>query len=168
MTGAEHERTPNDPETDESPKERLDRELIELLQGLRVALPGVQVLFAFLLTVPFATGFDRVTDDQKRLLVFALAAAAVASICLISPAAQHRILFRTGQKEILVRRSNVYGIVGTIALGLAMAASLLLIVDVVIGLSAAYWMAALLTLLWAWTWFGQPLLTRMRAKGSGS
>ncbi|HEX2497392.1 MAG TPA: DUF6328 family protein, partial [Actinomycetes bacterium] len=157
-----------DPETDESPKERLDRELIELLQGLRVALPGVQVLFAFLLTVPFATGFDRVTDDQKRLLVFALAAAAVASICLISPAAQHRILFRTGQKEILVRRSNVYGIVGTIALGLAMAASLLLIVDVVIGLSAAYWMAALLTLLWAWTWFGQPLLTRMRAKGSGS
>jgi hypothetical protein len=128
----------------------------------------VQVLFAFLLTVPFATGFDRVTDDQKRLLVFALAAAAVASICLISPAAQHRILFRTGQKEILVRRSNVYGIVGTIALGLAMAASLLLIVDVVIGLSAAYWMAALLTLLWAWTWFGQPLLTRMRAKGSGS
>lgn len=168
MTDAERERTPSDPETDESPKERLDRELIELLQGLRVALPGVQVLFAFLLTVPFAAGFDRITDGQKRLLVFALAAAAVASICLISPAAQHRILFRAGQKEILIRRSNLYGIVGTAALGLAMAASLLLIVDVVIGLSAAYWMAALLTLLWAWAWFGQPLLTRMRAERSDS
>jgi Family of unknown function (DUF6328) len=164
MTAAASEQTPNDPETEESPKERLDRELMELLQGLRVALPGVQVLFAFLLTVPFAAGFDQVTEGQKRLLVFALAAAAIASICLISPAAQHRILFRAGQKETLVRRSNLYGIIGTVALGLAMAAALLLIVDVVIGLSAAYWMAALLTLLWAWAWFGQPLLTRVRAE----
>lgn len=168
MAATESERTPNDPETDESPKERIDRELMELLQGLRVALPGVQVLFAFLLTVPFATGFDQITQGQKRLLVFALAASAVASICLISPAAQHRILFRSGQKEILLRRSNMYGIAGTVALGLAMAASLLLIVDVVVGLSAAYWMAALLTLLWAWTWFGQPLVTRMRAEESDS
>jgi|SRR5262245_1420127 len=168
MTATERDHTPNDPETDESPKERLDRELIELLQGLRVALPGVQVLFAFLLTVPFASGFGEVTQGQKQLLVLALAAAAVASICLISPAAQHRILFRAGQKEILVRRSNLYGIAGTIALGLAMAASLLLIVDVVIGLSTAYWMATLLTLLWAWTWFAQPLLTRIRAERAGS
>jgi len=61
MTTSERGRTPTDPETDESPKERLDRELLELLQGLRVALPGVQVLFAFLLTVPLASGFDQVT-----------------------------------------------------------------------------------------------------------
>ena len=168
MAATEGEQAPNDPATDESPKERLDRELMELLQGLRVALPGVQELFAFLLTVPFAAGFDQVTQGQKRLLVFALAAAAVASICLISPAAQHRILFRSGQKETLLRRSNVYGIVGTVALGLAMAAALLLIVDVVIGLNAAYWMAALLTLLWVWAWFTQPLLTRIRAERARS
>lgn len=163
MTKPERERTPKDPETDESPKERLDRELIELLQGLRVALPGVQVLFAFLLTVPFATGFKEVGKGQQRLLVLALAAAAVASICLITPAVQHRILFRTGLKETLLRRSNLYGIIGTIALGLAMAVSVLLIVDVLFGLTAGAWIAALLTLLWAWAWFGQPLLIRMRA-----
>lgn len=168
MATSAREQTPTDPETDESPKERLDRELMELLQGLRVALPGVQVLFAFLLTVPFASGFDQVTEGQQRLLVSALVAAAIASICLISPAAQHRILFRAGQKEVLVRRSNLYGIVGTVALGLAMVASLLLIVDVLFGLSAAYLVAALLTLFWAWSWFGQPLLTRVRAERAGS
>lgn len=157
---------PNDPDTDESPKQRLDRELMELLQGLRVALPGVQVLFAFLLTVPFATGFEQVDQFQQQLLVFALAAAAVASICLITPAAQQRILFRTGQKEVLIRRSNGYSIAGAIALGVAMAVSVLLIVDVIFGLSTAAWLAAALTAFWAWAWFVQPLLTRPSSNGS--
>jgi len=160
MSTSNEEQTPNDPETEESPKERLDRELNELLQGLRVALPGVQVLFAFLLTVPFASGFDQVGDFQRRLLVFALATAAIASVCFITPAAQHRVLFRTGQKETLIRRSNSYGIAGAIALGVAMATSVLLIVDVLFGLVAGYIAAIVLTLLWGWTWFLQPLITR--------
>lgn len=162
MTNADDRSTPNDPATDETPRERLNRELNELLQGLRVALPGVQVLFAFLLTVPFATGFDKVDAFQRRLLVLSLVAAAIASICLIAPAAQHRVLFRTGLKEILIRRSNLYGIAGAIALGIAMATSVLLIVDVLFGLTAASLTSGLLTLAWAWAWFGQPLITRAR------
>ena len=86
----------DDPEPGETPKERVDRELGELLQGLRVAVTGVQVLFAFLLTLPFAAGFDKVDTLGRWLFFIALLSAALASICFITPAAQHRLLFRTG------------------------------------------------------------------------
>jgi hypothetical protein len=156
--------TPKDPATDESPKERVDRELGELLQGLRVALPGVQVLFAFLLTLPFANGFDKVDAFEQHVLFVSLISAAVASICFITPAAQHRVLFRTGTKEILVRRSNLYGIAGAIALGVAMASAVILVVDVLYTRSAATLTASGLIAFWAWCWFVQPLLTRRHAE----
>lgn len=85
-------------ETGESGKERADRELTELLQGLRTAVTGVQVLFAFLLTVPFSSRFAETTPAQRWCLYAALVAAALATTCFIAPAAQHRLLFRTGQK----------------------------------------------------------------------
>src|SRR3954468_1788074 len=90
----------------ETRKERIDRELIELLNELRVALPGVQFLFAFLLIVPFQQKADQITDFQRDVYFVALASAALATALLIAPAAQHRILFRQQDKENLLRRSN--------------------------------------------------------------
>jgi hypothetical protein len=156
--------TPKDPASNESPKERVDRNFVELLQGLRVALPGVQVLFAFLLTLPFASGFEKVDRFEQHVLFVSLISAAIASICFIAPAAQHRVLFRTGMKELLVRRSNRYGIAGVVALGVAMASAVVLVVDVLYTRSAAALTAGGLIAFWAWCWFAQPLLTRYHAE----
>ena len=83
---------------DESEQERLDRNLSELLQELRVALPGVQVLFAFLLTVPFQQGFTRITPFQERIYFVTLLCTAISAAMLISPSAYHRMNFRLQQK----------------------------------------------------------------------
>ncbi len=93
-------------DTGETRQERINRELIELLNELRVALPGVQFLFAFLLIVPFSQTVDRTTDFQRDVHYVALLAAAVATALLIAPAAQHRVLFRQHDKEALLRRSS--------------------------------------------------------------
>ena len=85
----------------ESPGARTARNFMELLQGLRVAVTGVQVLFAFLLTVPFAPGFARVAEAERWLFYVAIVGAALASMFFIAPVAQHRILFRQGLKETL-------------------------------------------------------------------
>src|SRR5688500_9945233 len=100
---------------DETPAERTIRNFLELLQGLRVAVTGVQVLFAFLLTVPFAPGYERIAAGDRLPFFVALVASAVASVFFIAPVAQHRILFRLGCKESLMRRANLYGIIGTLA-----------------------------------------------------
>ena len=86
----------------ESEEERLDRNLIELLQGLRVASLGVQVLFAFLLVVPFQQGWDGVTEFEKTVYYVTLLLTAAACICLIAPIARHRIRFRELDKEWIV------------------------------------------------------------------
>ena len=97
---------------DESKEERLDRELIELLNELRVALPGVQVLFAFLLGVPFTQRFGEVTDLQKDVYFLTFLCAAVATALLIAPSAYHRLDWRRGDKEHLLVVSNRLAIVG--------------------------------------------------------
>src|SRR5512144_1444531 len=96
----------------ESPKERVDRELIEQLNELRVALPGVQVLFAFLLAVPFQQRFGQVNDIQRAVYFVTLASAALASTLLIAPSSIHRLLFRQGNKERIVRWNNRVSIAG--------------------------------------------------------
>jgi len=149
-------------ETNESGKERVDRELTELLQGLRVAVTGVQVLFAFLLTVPFSARFAEAGSTQRWFLYAALVAAAVATACYIAPAAQHRLLFRTGQKDLLVRRSNLYGICGSIALLAAMGTAVLFVVDALFSSLQAALTAAGVTALIAWAWLVQPALTGRR------
>src|SRR5881394_1531035 len=98
---------------DETPKERADRELIELLNELRVVLPGVQVLFAFLLAVPFANGWTRVTDLQRDVFFVAFLCTAAASILLIAPSAYHRLRWREGDKEQMLETSNRLAIAGT-------------------------------------------------------
>jgi O-antigen/teichoic acid export membrane protein len=141
------------PPADESEKERLDRNLMELLGELRVALPGVQVLFAFLLAVPFQQGFADVTAFQRDVYFATLLCALVASACLIAPTAFHRITFRMQQKPALVAISNRLAIAGLAALALAMTGAILLISDVLFGTAtvvvATALAAALLVVLWA-------------------
>jgi hypothetical protein len=111
---------------DESEHERLDRNMGELLGELRVALPGVQVLFGFLLTVPFANGFQKVTDFQRDVYFVTLLCAGAASALLIATSAYHRIVFRRGQKRHLVLLANRFTIAGLAFLALAMTGAVLL------------------------------------------
>src|SRR4051812_19684401 len=108
--GSAHFRSDDDDaqgeETHESHKQRLDRELIELLNGLRIALPGVQVLFAFLLTVPFSQRFERLTSFDRGVYFVSLLSAAVSSAMFIAPSAYHRLRFRRGDKERLIQTAN--------------------------------------------------------------
>jgi hypothetical protein len=146
----------------ESHKQRIDRELIELLNELRVALPGVQTLFAFLLVVPFSNGWNRTSDFERDVYVLAVLATTLSTLLLIAPSAQHRLEFREGDKEALLRISNRCAIAGIAVLAVAMTAVLFLIVEVVLGGSWAEVLAALAALAFAVVWFGIPLLRRMR------
>jgi len=144
----------------ERSKEDLDRELIELLNELRVALPGVQVLFAFLLAVPFASGWTRVTNLQRDVFFVAFIATAAASILLIAPSAYHRLRWREGDKEQMLQTSNRLAIWGTIFLAIGMTAVVFLISDI---LFKAWWAALTAALVgggFAWFWYGLPLSRR--------
>jgi archaellum biogenesis protein FlaJ (TadC family) len=158
------ERRSSSESSGESHKERVDRELIELLNELRVALPGVQFLFAFLLIVPFQQTRDQLTDFQRDLYFVALLAAAVATVLLIAPAAQHRILFRQKDKDKLLRRSNVYAIAGLIVLGLAICAAILLVVDVLFSLALAWVAAGAIAVMLAIAWVAIPFWRRSRSE----
>jgi hypothetical protein len=141
-------------------KEDLDRELIELLNELRVALPGVQVLFAFLLAVPFANGWTRVTDLQRDVFFIAFLAAAISTILLIAPSAHHRLRWREGDKEQILRRANTLAIAGTVFLAIGMTAVVFLIADVLFAGGWAALTTAVIAGAFAWFWYGLPLLRR--------
>lgn len=145
---------------DETPKERHDRELIELLNELRVAMPGVQVLFAFLLAVPFATGWERVGSFQRDVFVVAFLAAACSSALLIAPSSIHRIGWRISDKERIVRVSTTLAIAGLAALAVAVSASVLLVADFILGRGAAIAATACVGGLIAATWYGLALALR--------
>ena len=142
--------------------EDLDRELIELLNELRVALPGVQVLFAFLLAVPFTGRFRDVTELQKHTFFVALACTLVGSVLLIAPTAYHRIRWRDHDKEAMLRTSNRLALGGTVFLAAAMSAAVFLITDLMYeGLFTAVVVAATVGL-FAWVWYGLPLSRELR------
>src|SRR4051794_39260921 len=101
------------PHPGESEKERVDRELIELLNEIRVALPGVQVLFAFLFAAPFQQGWADVSDVQSRVFLASFFSAGLATAFLIAPTTYHRLTFRMGHKERLLRVGNVFTLLGT-------------------------------------------------------
>lgn len=151
-----------DSHRDETPRERFDRELVEMLQGLRVIVAGVQFLFAFLLTLPFSNGFKRVGHVGQWVFYLSLITAACASICLMAPAAQHRMLFRSGRKDLLVSRSNRYGIAGTLALTVSMSTAVAVAAKGFFSSWLAAATAAVIAAIAAWAWFVQPLLTRRR------
>jgi len=121
----------------ESKEERLDRELIELLNELRVALPGVQVLFAFLLGVPFTQRFEQVTELQKDVYFLTFLCAAVATALLIAPSAYHRLEWRRGDKEHLLVVSNRLALSGTVFLALAISGSVFVVTEMLFDAPSA-------------------------------
>ena len=141
-------------EPGESPKARHDRELIELLNELRVALPGVQVLFAFLLAVPFANGWKNVTSFQRDVFFVAFVATALSSALLIAPSAYHRLRWRVEAKGRIVRIGNVLAIVGLLFLAVSISAVVLLVTDYIFEKTAAIATTAALALVLVTLWYG--------------
>jgi hypothetical protein len=144
----------------ESKSERVDRELIELLNELRVALPGVQVLFAFLLTVPFAQGFTSTTEFQKDLFFAVLSATTISAALLIAPSAWHRLHFRQQDKEHLVVTSNRLAIAGLGFLALAMIGASMLIADYVFSGTLTVVVGIVATAIFGTLWAVVPLMRR--------
>ena len=142
---------------EESEKERLDRNLQELLGELRVALPGVQVLFAFLLVVPFNQRFADITSFQRTTYFVTLLLATAASACLIAPTAHHRIEFRAEDKKRIVFGATRLSIVGLALLAAAMTGAVMLITDMLYGSTTVAIVAALVALLFALLWFAWPI-----------
>jgi hypothetical protein len=145
---------------DESRRERVNRELIELLNELRVALPGVQVLFAFLLAVPFANGWKKVTDTQKNIFFVTLIATAISTACFIVPTAYHRLNFRQSDKEHILKTSNKFAIAGIIFLALSLIGAIVLITDVIYSQTAAVVAGIVALLVFGGLWLALPLLRR--------
>src|SRR5436190_23466967 len=146
------------PRDDETPKERADRELIELLNELRVVLPGVTVLLAFLLAVPFAKGWPKVTGFERDVFVVAFLSAAVSVALLTAPSSYHRLRFREGDKERMVRVGNRLAIAGITAFAVSLEAVVLLVTDFVLSRGVAIAAAAVLFAVVAVLWYGLPLL----------
>jgi len=141
----------------ETEKERSDRQLIELLNELRVALPGAQVLLAFLLTVPFQARFGRTTELQRAVLVVDVVLTAVGVVLLMAPPVYHRIRWNEGGKEDVVRVGHELFLAGTASLALGMVCAVFVVVEFVFGLAAAIVSAAVLLVLVASTWYLLPL-----------
>jgi hypothetical protein len=129
-----------------------------------VALPGVQVLFAFLLTVPFTQRFNQVTELQRDVYVATLLLTAAATVLLIAPAAFHRIQFRQHDKRALLRTSNAFALVGLALLALAMTGVILLIADLLFGTAVAAVLAAVTAVAFACAWYGLPTSRRLRGE----
>jgi uncharacterized protein DUF6328 len=146
----------------ESEEERNDRNLAELLQELRVAGLGVQVLFGFLLSLPFTNQFRKLSSGERDLYLATLMLAAVATALLLGPVAYHRLVFRRRQKERLVRAANVMAIAGLATVGLAVSAAVLLVTEFVAGGLAGVLMTVLVVLMFGLLWFALPLVNRRR------
>jgi Family of unknown function (DUF6328) len=142
------------------PEEKRDRQMLELLNELRVALPGVQILFAFLLTVPFAQGFQRVTSTQRTLLYLTLLATAASTVCLIAPSATHRLRFHKGDRAFIVESANKYLIAGLVFLGIAIVLAIAMITDYLYDSWIVWAAPAAVTLAITGVWFVRPLLRK--------
>ena len=139
-------------------EERRDRQMLELLNELRVALPGVQILFAFLLTVPFAQGFSRVTDFQKNLFFATLMCTALSTACLIAPTATHRLRFHQRDRDYVIEVAHKLTITGLVFLALAILLAVVLITDFLFDGAARWIWPALIGVVIAVLWFIRPSL----------
>jgi len=144
--------------------EKTDRQLLELLNELRVALPGVQILFAFLLTVPFAQGFQRITPTQRTLFYASLLATAASTICLIAPSATHRLRFHQNDRAYIIESANRYMIAGLVFLGVAVVLAIATVTDYLYDSWIVWAAPGAVALLLASLWFLRPLL---RTESSG-
>jgi O-antigen/teichoic acid export membrane protein len=146
----------------EEEQERLNRQMLELLNELRVAMPGVQVLFGFLLTVPFQQRFAEVDAFQRAVYVVSLVAAACATALLIAPSAYHRMTFQHREKPNVIRLGTVQFLVGLVALAIAMIGAVVLVLDFLFKAPTALVIALALGLLYLALWFGLGAARRVR------
>jgi Family of unknown function (DUF6328) len=151
---------------EESKGERLDRELGELLQELRVILPGVQVLLAFLLTAPFQQRFAAIPGSMRNAFFAAIVCAALATAFLIAPSAHHRMRWRAGDKERLVRIGNRMTIVGTVFLAAAVVLALYVVTDVLFTTNLAVLTAVGALVVFAGLWYVVPMVGAREAQDS--
>jgi hypothetical protein len=154
------------PRQDETPKERADRELIELLNELRVVLPGITVLLGFLVAVPFAKGWTRVTTYQRDVFIVAFLSTAVSVALLAAPSSYHRLRFRHGNKERMVRIGNRLAIAGIAAAAVSLEAVVLLVTDFVVSRGFAIAATAALFVVVGVLWFGLPLWAALRDRSA--
>jgi hypothetical protein len=147
----------------ETELERYDRNLTELMGELRVALPGVQVLFAFLLVAPFNQRFGRVSMFERDVYFATLLLTLLASILLIAPTVIHRLEFRRGRKAYIVETSSRMALAGLTTFAIAMTSAIFLITHYLLGPATAIVTAAVAVSAFALTWFVMPL--RHRARG---
>lgn len=147
---------------EENEKDRLDREVSELLQELRVILPGVQVLFAFLLTLPFSQRFEDVTQLQKAVYYATLLCTALATAMLIAPSAQHRLSWRRHTRKHRLEIANRLAILGSVLLTLATCGAIFVISDVLFGIPASIGFTVSTGGIFVWLWYGIPILRRLR------
>ena len=150
-----------------SEEARRDRQMIELLNELRVALPGVQILFAFLLTVPFTQRFPQLTTFERDVFYITLVAATLSAACLIAPSAAHRLRFHQNEREWLIESANVLMIAGLGFLTVAIGAAFLLITDVLFDGARVWIYSVLVWLTILVLWFGRPLYRQVRGLSSG-
>ena len=148
-------------------EKRRDRQILELLNELRVALPGVQILFAFLLTVPFAQRFGQLTPFQRDVYYVTLMVTALSAACLIAPSAAHRLRFHQGERAWIVESANTLTIAGLCFLALAISGAVLLITDVMFDGARVWIYSAVVWITIAALWFIRPLTRHVRGKSSG-
>ncbi|MBI2690367.1 MAG: hypothetical protein HYX29_00260 [Solirubrobacterales bacterium] len=144
----------------ETNKERYDRELIELLNELKVALPGVQVLFAFLLAVPLSSNFDKVNGFERAIFFATLASTAIATALLIAPSAIHRIDFRNQDKGSMIVLFNKISIYGLVFTAISMVGALTFIADLLYGVYATIFTASVSIVMFSLLWFVLPIRRR--------
>jgi hypothetical protein len=149
---------------DEPEAQRIDRNFGEQLQELRIAQAGVQILFAFLLTIPFQQRFTILTDLQRNIYVFTLLAAAVSVVVFTAPVALHRALFRAGLKDFIVTYTDRLMTVGLGTLGIGIVGGVVLVLDVLMSHMAAFWVGGALLVLGLILWVGVPLSQKGRAR----
>jgi hypothetical protein len=152
------------PVEQESEADRSERQLGELLSELRIAMPGVQLLFAFLLVVPFNQRFAHVSHFERSLYLGVLLCAAFASALLIAPTAYHRIMLHHGDRPRLIRSATRMMLGGLGLLALAMSGAVLLVTDFLFGAATAIVCTALVVAAFAWLWFGLALVRRARGE----
>ena len=151
----------------EKEERKRDRQMIELLNELRVALPGVQIFFAFLLTVPFSQRFTSLTPFQRDVYYGTLLATALCAACLIGPSAAHRLRFHQNERAWIVESANVLLIVGLVFLALAITGAVLLISDVMFDGVKVWLYTAIVAAAVVGIWFVRPLSRAVRGKSSG-
>ena len=149
-----------DPSKAEQESERNSRRLLELLQEVRVATAGVQILFGFLLAVPFQQGFERISSFQRHVYLVVLVCTSLSSALLIAPTALHRLLFRRGHKPEIIEYANRMVIYGLVLLAVAMVGVVLLLTHVIFGVAASIAVTTPIAAVFVVTWFAIPLARR--------